>query len=277
MKNSNLTVLAYLLLLQAILLISILLKVPFVSQVLGFVFFAIIPGFLLLRIIGFKRSSLVETVLFSVGLSIAFLSIVGVALNGLGSLHLLLRPLSTESTTIVVNVIVFIMIIVDYVKNRDFGSSEIKNVKFWPMLSLFILPIFSIIGVLLIRDYGNIYLSILMIIAVAVIVVLSLSSYRISSKLSFYYPLIIISIVIALILSQALISNYQYGTDIQGEYRTFISTKNSAFWDLQNNSYFQQASDNAMASLTVLPTILSNLLNLDPAWIFKIVYPLFFL
>ena len=275
-QNRNFAILTYLLSMQAVVYLSMVLDVPFVRQVLCFIFFSIIPGFLLLRLVGLKCSNLAETVLFSVGLSIAFLSIIGFLMNGLGSLQLLLQPLSTEPMTIVINVTIFVMIIVDYIKNRDLEPLGVKGVKFWPLMSLFILPILSIIGVLLIRDYGNNILSISIIIVVAVIVVLSVVSSRISSKLSLYYPLIIVSVVLCLLLSQALISNYQYGSDIQGEYNVFISTKNSSFWDMQTNSYYQQSSDNAMASLTVLPTILSNLLNLDPGWIFKIVFPIFF-
>ena len=277
MKNRNLALLTYLLSLQAVVCISMVWDVPFVRQVLGFIFFVIIPGFLLLRLIGLKRSNLAETVLFSIGLSIAFLSLIGVLINGLGYLRLLLHPLSTEPMAIAVNVAIFVMIIVDYLKNRDLEPLDIKGVKFWPLVSLFILPILSIIGVLLIRDYGNNILSISILIAITVIVVLSTLNYRVSSKQSLYYPLIIVSVVIALLLSQTLISNYQYGSDIQPEYGTFILTKNSSFWNVQNNSYVQQNSDNAMASLTVLPTALSNLLNLDPGWVFKIVFPLFFL
>lgn len=276
MKNRNLALLTYLLLLQAVLCISIILDVSFVRQVLGFIFFVIIPGFLLLRLIGIKLSNIAETVIFSVGLSVAFLSLVGVLINGLGNLHIVLKPLSTEPTAIAVNVTVFVLIIADYLKNRDLVPLEAKGVKFWPLLSLFILPILSIIGVLLIRDYGSNLLLIFLFIALSIIFVLSVASTRLSSKLSSYFPLIILSIVIALLLSQALISNYQYGADIQGEYNTFISTKNIAFWDLQNNNYYQQSSDNAMMSITVLPTVLSNLLNLDPGWIFKVVYPLIF-
>jgi uncharacterized membrane protein len=276
MKNRNFTVLTYLLTLQVVVSISIVLDVPFVRQVLGFIFFAIIPGFLLLRLIGLKRSNLAENILFSVGLSIAFLSIIGFLMNGLGSLRLVLQPLSTEPMALVVNVTVFVMIIVDYLKNRDLEPLDVKGVKFWPLLSLFILPILSIIGVLLIRDYDNNILSISIIFAIAIIVVLSVVSSRISSKLSLYYPLIILSVVLCLLLSQALISNYQYGSDIQGEYNTFFSTKNSSYWDLQNNNYYQQSSDNSMMSVTIFPTVLSNLLSIDPGWIFKIVFPIFF-
>ncbi len=276
MKNRNFTLLTYFLFLQALVCISIVVDIPVVRQVLGFIFFIIVPGYLLLRLIRPKCGNLAETVLFSVGLSIALLSIIGVLVNGLGSLQLLFRPLSTEPMTIAVNIVVFVMIIADFFKNRDLKPFNFEGVKFWPFLSFLGLPILSIISVLLIRDYGSNILAISLVIAVPVIVILSVVSDRISSKRSLYYPWIIVSVVIALLLSQALLSNYQYGSDIQGEFETFISTKDSAFWNIQNTSYFQQNSDNAMVSLTVFPTVLSNLLNIDPGWIFKIVFPILF-
>jgi len=276
MEKRNLSVLTYLLSIQVVVIISMVFDIPFVRQVLGFIFFSIIPGFLLLRLFGIRHSNIVETILFSVGLSIAFLSLVGVLINGLGSLQLVLNPLSTAPMAIIVNVTVFVLIIVDYLKNRNLAPLDLKGVKFWPLLSLFALPILSMVGVLLIREYNSNLLSVSIIIAIAAIVVLGVLSSYISSKISFYYPLIILSITIALLLSQALISNYQYGADIQSEYNTFISTKNSSFWNLQNNANYQQSSDNAMLSITVLPTVLSNLLNIDPGWIFKIVYLVIF-
>ena len=276
MKNPNLIFMTYMLLTQVIVCISIILDVFIVRQILGFLFYTIIPGFLLLKILGIKRGNVAETVVYSVGLSIAFLMLIGLLMNELGSLGLLLQPLSLEPTAIGINVAIFFMIILNYLKNRDWEPLDIKGVRFWPLLSFFILPIVSVIGVLLVRYYNNNILSISVVIAIAIIIVTSVISSRISSKLSLYYPLIIVSVVISLLLSHALTSNYLYGSDIQGEFNTFTKTLETSWWNFQNNSYFQQASDNSMLSITIFPTILSNLLNINPGWVFKILFPIFF-
>jgi uncharacterized membrane protein len=67
-----------------------------------------------------------------------------------------------------------------------------------------------------------------------------------------------------------------YGDDIQGEFRTFTSTKIMLSWNPQIYMSIQQSSDNSMLSITILPTILSNLLNIESGWVFKIVFLLIF-
>jgi uncharacterized membrane protein len=275
MQRSNTSSIGYLLTLQVIVIFSIFFDIPFVRQIIGFAFFAVVPGYLILKLIDANRDSVAETIVFSVGVSIAFLTFIGVLVNELGSFGFLFQPLSTYPMTIASNIAVLLLIIGNYLGKRNLAiNTSLSNL--WSCLLFLILPILSILGVLSIRSYNDNLPLIITILSIAVIVVVSVLSWRFSSKFLRYYPLILFSLVLALLLSVTLISNYQYGTDIQSEYNTFISTKIPAFWNLQNNNYWQQSSDNAMLSLTVFPTVLSNLLGIDAAWIFKLLYPIFF-
>ena len=69
--------LLYLLALQCIVSISIVLNVPFVRQISGFLYLTFIMGFLLIRVFGLETSNTVEPLLFSVGLSVSFLMFIG--------------------------------------------------------------------------------------------------------------------------------------------------------------------------------------------------------
>jgi uncharacterized membrane protein len=273
MKSSDLRFLLYVFAFQAIVCFSIILDIAFVRQVLGFIFVAFIPGFLLLRVFRIERPHLAETVVLSVGLSLAFLMMIGFVMNALGSLSILNTPLATLPIFITINIIVACLTIIIHFTNRDYPGLELNNLgKFWRYLPILFLPILSIIGVLCVRYFQNNIVSIFVIIIIAIIFIIS----SLKPKFSSYYPLIIISITLALLLSPALISNYMYGDDIQGEFNTFTATKNMLSWNPQIYMSIQQSSDNSMLSITILPTILSNLLNIEPGWVFKIVFLVIF-
>ncbi len=273
MKSSDFRFLIYTFAFQAIVCFSTILDIVFVRQVLGFIFLVFIPGFLLLRVFRIERPHLTETVVLSVGLSLSFLMMIGFVMNALGSFSLFSAPLATLPVFITINIIVACLSIIIFFRNRDYPDLGIENFgKLWRYLPILFLPILSIIGVLSARYFQSNIISIFVIILIAIVFVIS----ALRPKLSSYYPLIIISITLALLLSPALMSNYMYGDDIQGEFSTFTLTKNMLSWNPQIYSSIQQSSDNSMLSITILPTVLSNLLNIEPGWVFKVVFLLIF-
>ena len=87
-------------------------------------------------------------------------------------------------------------------------------------------------------------------------------------------------IAIALLMHVSLVSNYimPFGGDSPVEMFVFQNAQLSAHW----NPVFAFPSDegygryNAMLSITILPTVYSNMLGIDATWVFKIIYPLIF-
>ena len=263
----------YILAFQGIVGISTIFDVPFVRQVLGFIFLAFIPGFLLLRVFRVERPHLTETIVLSVGLSLSFLMLIGFVLNELGTLNVLASPLATEPVAIFINIIVACLCVTSYFTNKQYKSLDPKSWgNPWRYLPFFLLPILSVIGVLAVSYFQSNLFSILVLALIVFVFVAS----ALRSKLSSYYPLILFSIVLALLLSSALMSNYMYGDDIHGEFRTFLGTKNALFWNPQNYSTVQQSSDISMLSITILPTIISNVLNIEPSLVFKLLFPVIF-
>jgi uncharacterized membrane protein len=94
------------------------------------------------------------------------------------------------------------------------------------------------------------------------------------------YPFAVLMIAIALLFLSSLISNYivPFGSDVPGEYFLFKTTQNNAYWSstLSSAMSIGIGTYNDMLSITILPTVYANTLNLDAQLVFKILYPLIF-
>ena len=227
MNTSNPRFLIYTLAFQAIVCALIVFDVPYFRQVLGFVFLTFVPGFLLLRAFNVEKPHITEIIVLSAGLSIAFLMLVGLAINEFGLLGIVAAPLSTVPLLIGINIVVACLCVISYFTNKSYkGLSSVNLGKLWRYLPFLVLPLLSVIGVLFILYFNSNLLLIFVIVLIAVVFVAS----ALRSKLSSYYPLIILAIVLALLLSSALMSTYVYGDDIQGEFNRFMSTRTAMIW-----------------------------------------------
>lgn len=252
--------------------LAILLNIPFLRQIFGFLFLTILPGLLVIQILKFEKLSIVETILYSVGLSIALLMFGGLLINTLYPLFGISKPISLLPLLSTINITIVILCILGYRINNDFSapiSIPIKEILSPPALLLYLLPFLSILGAYLVSFHHNNILLMFMIIVIALIVVLVAFDKFIPKKL---YPLAVFVIAISLLYHRSLISPYLFGTDIYLEYHIYKLVELSSHWD--PSAYI--ISLNAMLSITVLPAIYSSLLNMDGTWIFKIVYPLLF-
>ena len=82
-------------LLVSILLLTdliIFLKIPILRPILGFLYFTIIPGLLILHILKLNKIEFIKKFVLSVGLSVAFLIFAGLLVNSF--YPLILKPLS---------------------------------------------------------------------------------------------------------------------------------------------------------------------------------------
>jgi uncharacterized membrane protein len=83
------------------------LSVPFLCQVLWFLYLVLIPGFLLLRILRLDELSKIETIVYSVGLSICLITFLALLVNFLLPLLGIEKPISTIPLIFSVNILVF--------------------------------------------------------------------------------------------------------------------------------------------------------------------------
>lgn len=249
--------------------------VPILIQFVGFIYLSFIPGIIILRILRLHGLGSATTLLYAVGLSIAFCMFIGLLVNFVGPVIGISDPLSTYP---LLNAITFSLLILcglNYWRDRDVNNIESPDIKVDirefvspPILFLFLIILTSILGAFLVRFYHNNILLLLLIVMICIAVTLIGFKKFIPARL---YPLGIFAISLSLLYDYTLVSPYLTGWDIHLEYYFAQLTMTNSHWD-QTIAY----SYNAMLSITILPTIYSHFLSADITWIFKVVYPLLF-
>lgn len=262
---------------QIITWVTTLLDVAVARQVTGFLYLTFIPGIVILKLLKLRDLSVAQTVVLSVGLSIAFLMFAGLLVNELCPMIGISKPLSLWPLMIIINVILILMCALGCVANKEDFSIDI-NVAEGSKLSRIIVfvfpPLLSIVGTIQVNVSQNNFLLLLLVIAISVLVVLGTFSDRLLP--SRFYPLSLFMIAAALLFHASLASGYIYGYDINVEYYTFKLTENNSRWNSTINAGVPYDKINGMLSVTVLPTIFAGILNLSATWILKTVYPLIF-
>jgi len=276
MRGTNIGVKEYFTILVALLFLidlSIVINVPFLRQIFGFLYFTTIPGLLFLHILKFNTEFL-KKIILSVGLSIAFLMFAGLIMNSF--YPIIKKPLSLSSLLIFLNLFLIILAFIAYNRNRnDFDMKDVFNIRvdlenklISPLLFPLLFPFLAVFGAYLMNVQGNniILLITHFLIPVYVVTVVILKD-RISENT---YPLAIFMIGLSLLLMKGIRGiNIPYG-DTPLEYYTFKLTLSNSHWSISNFYY----KVNACLSVTILPTIYSILLNIDVI-IYRIIYPIF--
>jgi len=267
--------------LQLMVYFTVLFDIPIARQILGFFYFTFLPGFIILKLLKLNELDKLETVLFSVGLSIAFLMIAGLLINEFSFIFGVSQPLSLLPLMVILNNIILIGGILVCLRGDSFKLWSSDSLEVSPFALLFmVLPILSVLGAIYVNVYGNNLILLFMIVAITLLFIIGVISKKLlPPKL---YPLALLMIAIALLYHVSLISNYlvPFSSDVTGEYFAFKATANNSFWsstDLYRGiAWPGYGRLNAMLSVTILPTIYSSLLNMDPVWIFKMMFPLLF-
>jgi len=271
--------LVVILFMQCIVYVTVFLDVPVARQIVGFLYFTFIPGFVSIKLLKFDRLDKLGTILFSVGLSIALLMLVGLFLNEFGLLFGLSAPLSLVPLMVVLNSIILVGAIVVCVRDDGINHWEVKSFRI-PVLTLIltVLPILSVAGVMYVNIFGNNLILLFLIIVISLLFIIGCVSKKLlPSKL---YSLVLLIIAISLLFHSSLVSNYlvTFGSDVPLEYFAARTTENNALWNSTNPHFGDDIYGriNTMLSVTILPTIYSSLLNIDLQWVFKILFPLIF-
>jgi uncharacterized membrane protein len=257
------------LLVQLAAFFAILLNIPFLRQAIVFIYLTFLPGFLILRFLKPDEFTTIEIILFSSGLSIAFSMFLCLFLNEVYPAIGVLRPLSAFPLLLSTCAIITVLYLVTNRQNDYSLRSTAANLKFHASVPLLVsIPFIAILGAVLAATLGN--NSVLLVLVVLISsVVLSIFSKKLIPQA--FYPLAILSISASLLLQGSLISQYIIGYDVHLEYFFARLTFTNAIWNSAiSNSY------NGMLSVTLLPTVFANFLNVDLNWIYKVVFPLIF-
>ena len=267
--------------------LAALLNIPFVRQTLGFLFLTIVPGLLILQIINLNKIGSTEKVVLSVGLSISFLMFFGLLINNL-SLNLGYEtPLATIPLLISFNVAFVVLAII----GLNFSEKKIVKPSIFTLLNFcknclpnlnlstsekaflvvpFLFPALSIFGMYVMNTTdNNIVLMFLLFLIPIYVAFVCFSNKRFPKRL---YPVVIFLISISLLLLMSLRSNHLIGYDTHSEYYLFLNTWDNLHWHALG--YGNQLD--ACLAISLLPTIYQSILNINPEFLYKILYSLIF-
>ena len=248
-------------------------NIPILRQLLGFFYISLMPGLLILKSLETKQRSLIQIILFSVGLSLAFVMFIGLLLNWALPFIGISEPLTTFNIVLSVSILEVVL----FLRGKPNGSANsiLEQMKFdlnKSLLFIVSIPVVSILGAILARS-GNISLLLSTFVMISVLFLL-MTFGKISSSL---FPFAILAIAIALLFQTTLVSSYLNGWDIHFEYYLAKVTETHQYWNyalmpmlVGPNNY------NTMLSITILPTVYSTVLNLDLFYVYTIIYPLVF-
>ena len=263
--------------LQSLVYATIFFNVPIARQVIGFLYFTFVPGIVVIKLLKLDKLDGLETLLFSVGLSIAFLMLAGLLINEFCFLLGISKPLSLMPLMIILNSSILLGGILACLRSDDVKLWEAKTLGLHPLVLLLMgLPILSVVGAMLANVFGSNLILLFVIILISLLFVIGVVSEKLLPPKLF--PVALFVIALAVLYHSSLISNYivTFASDVPVEYFVFKNTQNNAYWS-STNPYFGDiiyGRYHSMLSITILPTIYSSLLNIDSIWMFKILYPL---
>ena len=251
--------------------ITILLDIPILRQVLGFLCFTLIPGFLIVHVLRLDELKTIEKFVLSVGLGVAFLMFTGLFINNVYHAFGYKTPLSTYSLMISFSIILFLLIFFAYKRNENNYAIPKLNLKNFTGKNMFLIPLtfpfFSIFGTYLMKTTNNNIAIIFTLLLISIYVILiTILNKRVSSQV---YPVAIWAISISLLFMYALRYNYlPAGSDVIIEYRTSLVSLKNLYWSISS----VRTAVNSCLSIGILPTIYQSLLNIGLFNVYKIIF-----
>jgi uncharacterized membrane protein len=248
--------------------------IPVLRQIVGFIFLALVPGFLILRILRVHKTNMIESLVYAVGLSIAFVMFSGALANFILPLVGVSKPISVLPITVVLAISTLILGGIAYWRDHQWEVNNSTAIRFDlremispPYLLLLLLPLVAIVGSQFVRFYENNVLLLVLVVLIAWIIVL----FAFGKLPRNAYPLAIVSIAISLLLQNSLISSQLNGGDIHAEYYFQNLVATNGYWDFRIVQNL-----NTALSIVILNPIYALMLNLSGIWVFKLVYSIVF-
>jgi uncharacterized membrane protein len=253
--------------------IAILLDIPIMRQVLGFLFLTFIPGLLIFRTLRLNELGLTERIVLSVGLSLALLMLFGLLLNNLSLSLDYETPLATIPLLISFNIAFIALAIIGDKINKN-PLLPLPNLNLTVSEKVFLIipvlfPALSIFGMYIMNTTdNNIILMFLLFLIPAYVAFVCFFNQKFPKRL---YPVVIFLIGISILLLMSLRSSHIIGTDSHSEYYFFQTTLNNLQWNILGYSILD-----ACLSISLLPTIYQSILDINSEYLFKILYSVLF-
>ena len=253
------------------------LDLPIVRQIVTFIFLTFVPGMLVVRIFRLSNLNDIEVVLYSVGISLSCLMLIGFGMLAIYPLFGIRGPISLIPLLVTISTFTVALSVIVLIMERSFQKNTPLCLKptiligrnmVLPLCTLFLLPIISVIGTYIFNHYGiNILQWMLIIIICALIFLVACDKFTHD-----LYPVAIFSIAIALMLRNSLISYHLIEwADLSVE---FYHANSALIYSTWSPDLFSNVS--AMLSIVFLAPTYSLLSKLELLWVFKIIYPIIY-
>ena len=251
------------------------LPLPALRFVAGLAYLLLLPGALALFALRLRFLDPWESVVYALGLSLAFLLATGLLINtGLALAHVP-RPLALPHLIFGVDAALLPLFALAFARSRHIRWPVPVLAPRWPavlMLGLTAaLPLLALAGAAQRSTSGGNRLMLAMFAASAATALLAILFRRQLSPA--IYATSLFGLAAAILLSFSMLTPHILGFDINQEFEVFQLTKLKDFWspaNLPGNAY------NACLSITLLPVIFSHILGINDEYIFKFVFQLIF-
>jgi uncharacterized membrane protein len=213
----------------------------------------------------------IETPLYSVGLGLVFMMFTGLFSTTIYPLLGYANAISFEILFITAVVAMQALLYSALFLDRGHTGSPYCSIDRLPVPAipfLAVLPFLAVIGTYVRNEFHMVSLLFLLLIIIA-LVGLAVGFDRMIPRSC--YPLAVFSIALALLYHISLISGYVGGYDIHHELYLANTVLQNGLWDMTI-----PYNTNGMLSIVALVPLYSILCNMDPVWVFKIIYPFLF-
>lgn len=240
---------------------------PIVRGSIGIAASLLAPGYLLLLLAGVTPRRLSQLLAYSVGVSMAFLVLLGlgtyVAFGALG----LEQPMTAMPWMLALALVA--MASRAYGRTADsFVFRRPVAVSFRTLFSgilLLLLPLLSVAATTAVNGGGSTLPTLVEIVLLGVVVLLVVSG-AIPAKLRAFA---IWAVAISVLWQMTLVSSHLWGWDVHFEYYTSRQVLQDGPW-----SPMAPGVTNSLLSVTFLAAVYSSVTGVDPVWVYKIVFPL---
>ena len=254
--------------------VTIWLDIPVARQLLGLLTLFIIPGFLVICLFKIPCRSVSEYAVISLGLSIAFLMLFGVVLNEV--LLALNIPDPLSASRVRTWLIILLLLLTGVALNFRTGlfwvhpTLETSRISWIATIIPAFFPVLSIWGAVNLNNGESNMVAAAAVFIIAGYVLFVIGFHQRVPSRTLEFSLFMIGA--ALLFSYSLRSWHISGWDINQEYYVYQLTQSSQRWNIAD---FRDPY-NACLSITILPTVINAVLNINDELVFKLVYQLLF-
>jgi len=242
-------------------------EIPILRQFVGSLYLFLVPGTLLALILKLNKAEFSDFLLYSIGLSLSSIMILGLILNFIGPHVGINRPVSPLPLFITLTTFFVILYTFCLFRRKEEAILTLHLTKnlIPAAIAFSLLLLLAILGDYLVYYEDNNILLLILLVAIALIAFSPLSK-----RLQPLYPLIIFLTSLSLIYHIVLSSPYSFGGDAHYEYGFSYLVTSKGIWDpsaIASNS-------NAMLSLSILVPSFCHLCNMNVIQVFKIIFPI---